>query len=354
MTLLESNLGPLDNLIEQRFWTGTPYLDAAVFHIDCSDYAMDAGDLQLDSELAQRMRRTYDDVGLVLLTNTRLTDVSAMRSFAKIIMDAEMVYEGGANPRDRIEPNVYEIGAPLEARLPYHHEMAYVGKSTRLLSLVCIDELPGRGATFVSDGVASTDALLATDLGQKLKNLGVCYHRTLTDEKSYVGEIGYGVYNHWQKSFGTEDPDEAVRKAEERGLVCEWGENGLLKTRYYSPAFEYFPELDRNMLYCSLADHGIWFDTWPLVQHLPYAERPLHLSFGDDTDLTQDELEQFIDVYDRFGTPIDWSVGDVAVICNYRFAHGRPEIRLEDGEARKLGVMLGEQYDRVGQRADKW
>jgi hypothetical protein len=357
LTLLEHTnsgplLAPLDHLISQRFWTGTSHHAPEIYEVDCSDFKMNATDLQPDSELARRMRATYDSVGLVVLRNTGLTDLATMREFAKIVIDAEMLYEGVANPRDRLEGNVYEIGAPLEARLPYHHEMAYVSKSTRLISFICADALPDRGATFVSDGVASTDALLATELGRKLKKHGVCYHRSLTDAESFVGEVGYGVYNHWQKSFGTDDP--AVAEAIERGLIVEWGPNRLMQTRFYNPAFEYFPQLDRNLLYASLADHGMWFDTWPLVQHLPFADRPLHMTFGDDTDFTRDELEQFIKIYDDFGTKVDWSQGDVAVICNYRFAHGRPEIYLESGERRTLGVMLGEQFDRIGQLPGKW
>ena len=172
------------------------------------------------------------------------------------------------------------------------------------------------------------------------------------------GNVREWVYD-WHTTYlpvAQLDPSPAVAqaKAKERGLVVEWGPNRLMKTRYDNPAFEYFPQLDRNMLYASLADHGLWFDTWPLVQHLPYGERPLHMTFGDGTEFTRDELEQFIKVYDDFGTPIDWRVGDVAVICNYRFAHGRPEIKLEDGESRRLGVLLGEQFDRIGQRNDKW
>ena len=359
MTLLEHTnpgpvLAPLDDLIPQRFWTGTSFHAPEAYEVDCSEFAMDSADLQLESELAGRMRSTYNSIGLVVLRNTGLTDMATMRSFAKIVIDAEMVYEGGANPRDRLEGNVYEIGAPLEARLPYHHEMAYVSKSTRLISFLCAEALPDRGATFVSDGVASTEALLATELGQKLKSFGVCYHRSLTDAESFVGEVGYGVYNHWQKSFGTNDPAVAEAKAVERGLTVEWGPNRLMKTRFYNPAFEYFPQLDRNLLYASLADHGMWFDTWPLVQHLPFEDRPLHMTFGNDTEFTRDELGQFIKIYDDFGTKVDWNQGDVAVICNYRFAHGRPEIHLDSGERRQLGVMLGEQFDRIGQLPGKW
>jgi len=48
-----------------------------------------------------------------------------------------------------------------------------------------------------------------------------------------------------------------------------------------------------------------------------------------------------VHIYDRFGIPIRWQDGDVAVVCNMRFAHGRPGVHLLPGEKRELGVMLG-------------
>jgi len=47
-------------------------------------------------------------------------------------------------------------------------------------------------------------------------------------------------------------------------------------------------------------------------------------------------------------------VGDVALICNYRFAHGRPAVHLKEGEQRELGVLIGESFDRVETLEDKW
>jgi hypothetical protein len=358
-----SELSPLGGLIEPAWWSGTAPLDASEYTIDCTDLAMDANDLDRESALGHLMRETYDRVGLVHLTNTGLTDLAEMRSAAKLIIDAEMPYDGGANPRDNIAPNVYEIGAPLTAWLHYHHEMAYVGRSTRVISFLAKDVLPqpgpgdhgvSRGATFVSDSIGATDKLLSTEFGQKLKELGVCYHRNLTDRDAFSGRTEYGVYNHWQKSFGTDDPALAASRARDQRLAIEWGPDRLLKTRFYCSAFEYFPHLDRNVLYSSLADHGMWFDTWPLVQHLPYEQRPLHMTFGDDSEISRAEIQEWIDLYDEFGMPINWRRGDVGVICNYRWAHGRPGIHLVEGEARKLGVVLGDQYDRVGVRPDSW
>jgi hypothetical protein len=249
---------------------------------------------------------------------------------------------------------VYEIGAPLTAWLHYHHEMAYVSTSTRMLAFLCKRELPARGATFVSDNVRATEALLATDFGQKLAALGVCYRRTLTDREAFVGRDAIGVYNHWQQSLGTDDPIEAEARAHAQGLMTSWGVDRLLETRFYTSAFEYFPQLDQNLLYSSLADHYLWFDAWPLVEQLPVDQRPLWMTFGDDTDFTRADMEQFIEVYDRFGSPIDWRVGDVGVICNYRFAHGRPSIHLSGDEERELGVLLGEPFDRLGALPGKW
>ena len=311
-------------------------------------------DLREDGELAQRMNTMFDDVGLVYLINTRLTDLQSMRRFAKLVITEEMIYTGGANPRDNIEPNVYEVGAPLEAWLHYHHEMAYLARSTTLLGFLCSKSLPGRGHTFVSDNLQATDALLATPFGQKLKDLGLCYHRNLTDREAFRDTEEIGVYNHWQKSMLTEDPDEAVNVARSRGLEVEWGPSRLLRTRFYISAFEYFPQLDRNLLYSSVADDGMWFDTWPKVMHLPSDERPLKLTFGDGTEMTLAEKQQFVDVYDQFGIPIDWNIGDIGIICNFRFAHGRPGIHLQPGEERDLGVIIGKAYDRVEALEGKW
>ena len=347
-------LQPLPGVIAPRWAVTDEVLPADSYVIDASGYAMDEADLAPESALARRMNETFDEVGLVWLRNTGLNDLSRMRQFSKLVIKNEMRYKGGANPRDKLEANVYEVGAPLTAWLHYHHEMAYISHSTRMLGFLGHKAVAGKGATFVSDNLQATDAILQTEFGQKLKELGLCYHRNLTDRESFKGKAPIGVYNHWQKSMLTEDPDEAAEIAADRGLEIEWGENRLLKTRYYVSAFEYCPDLDRNVLYSSVADDAMWFDAWPNVMHLPYAERPLALTFGDGSEMTRDEKQLFVDIYDRFGMPIDWAVGDVVVICNYRFAHGRPGIHLEPGEERELGVVIGDTFRRIGDLDDKW
>jgi len=359
-----------------EFWTGQAPIPESDYLIDCSEYNLCGSLDTIPQELIDRMHAVYNKSGLLLLRKTGLTDVSAMKKLADIIVSQTMTYEGGANSRRGIEQkvakNVYDTGAPYSAHLHYHHEMAYVGESVRQVAFMCT-KAPrnGNGASYVSDGVKSTEALLATPFGQKLKKLGVCYVRCLTDrdqykdqEKGWNGMDEVGVYNHWQQSFGVETQEEVEQLASRRGLQVEWGANRYCKTKYYTSAFEFFPELDRNLLYSSLADDAIWFDAWPGVMQLPTMptyesaspnERPLKLLFGDDTEMTREELQLFLRVYDQFGMPITWdNVGDIAVMCNFRWAHGRPSFSLEEDEEREIGVVLGPMFKRGGHVESKW
>jgi len=121
--------------------------------------------------------------------------------------------------------------------------------------------------------------------------------------------------------------------------------------------------VDKNLLYASVADDSMWFDSWPGVRKLPTMgsfdmcseyDRPLKITYGDGTEFTREELQEFVDVYDQAGVELAWNVGDVVVIDNRRWAHGRPAYSLEGDEGRKLGVVLGDFYDRQGSLDGKW
>ena len=98
-------------------------------------------------------------------------------------------------------------------------EMAYVNQSVQSVAFMCLATPgKGRGSTFMSDGIQCTEYLLSTPLGKKLKELGVCYRRNLTDRTQFEGKMSEGVYNHWQKSMNTEDPAVAEALAQSKGM----------------------------------------------------------------------------------------------------------------------------------------
>jgi len=67
-------------------------------------------------------------------------------------MEDTMAYRGGANQRAQLEPYFLEVGVPHVSDVHYHHEMAYIGKSTTKIAFSIIDCLGnGRGNTYFSD-----------------------------------------------------------------------------------------------------------------------------------------------------------------------------------------------------------
>jgi hypothetical protein len=107
-------------------------------------------------------------------------------------------------------------------------------------------------------------------------------------------------------------------------------------------------------MYASIADDYAWFDTWPGLKDLPHWERPLKLNFGNGEVMTREDKQFWVDCYDKNGVPILWKKGDLAIICNYRTAHGRPPMKLENGDKRDLAVILGETYERQGELDGKF
>lgn len=357
-------------MIEPAFWAGDNAVPAERFTIDCQNMGL-AECKEPPAELIVRMKEVFNEWSLVLLTNTGLPNLDLQKMYASVLIPRTAEeYKAGANSRGQTTTkNVFDTGAPKEAHLHYHHEMVYSGKSTPRIGFLCDRATAGKGATFVSDGQMTTNMLMQTELGKKLKEKGVCYIRCLTDRDSGEDDDPSndqsGVYNHWQTSFGTESVEEVERLAAERGMEVEWGgSNGrFLKTKYYTSAFEYSPLDDRNLLYSSVADDSVWFDTWPGVRKLPTMDsfgqadesmRPLKMLFGDDSEFSREEIELFVRVYDAAGVQVQWKEGDCLMLCNRRWAHGRPRYSLAEGEQRHLGVVLGEFFDRVGPREDKW
>ena len=77
---------PLENIIEPKWWTGKPAFSPELFTIDGNDFRIAGKPLEPSKELADIMKKTFDEVGLVYVINTGLTDMQTMRLIATQVL----------------------------------------------------------------------------------------------------------------------------------------------------------------------------------------------------------------------------------------------------------------------------
>lgn len=361
--------------LDIKFWTGKPIVPYNEVQVDCSKVDMSKVLHQVaegewavnenckESEtLKAEMDAKYEEHGALHLINSHLNSSQFAPLVRLMHPEPPIIYEGGANSRGQVEKNVYDTGAPSRAHILYHNEIAYLHYSPKWVAFGATEGtgVLDRGATFLANGVGATKLMMQTKMGEKLKEKGLCYIRKLPDREFFRDNKldDSIVYNFWQQSTLSEDMHEAEEIMRRKGLEVEWEDSPVfgryMVTKFYTSAFEFNPADDRNTLYASIADDFHWFDTWPGLNNLPHWERPLKLNYGDGEVMTREEKQFWVDCYDNNGLPINWNKGDLAIVCNRRWLHGRPGYELKEGEKRELGVVLGETFERQHEVEGKW
>ena len=310
------------------------------------------GRLYTDREtLMQHLQDRLERDGAVLIEDSGITKVSEIRAFVSGLGEP-MSYIGGTNNRGNQGGGVLNVGTePPHANISAHNEMSYSNRYPEIFVIGCEQGLSRGGQTVIADNLAVTDDLLLSPLGHKLWSKGLKYLRNFHDKNRTTDYS----YNSWQDAFGTDDPVLAQARAEEylagygHTMKCHWNDDGGLFLSYEAPAFEYDPELGKNLCFTSIGNHGYWFRKWQPFNQLPNEQRPYHLQFGDGSEFSERELEEFVSIFQKHSMPITWKPGTIAILKNRRYTHARPPYEVPEGEARKLGVVLLSPAEKMGQ-----
>jgi len=316
--------------------------------LNIGDYQIDCSKFQSRAEIESEIRLRFFQIGAVLLINTNLQDLKELDCWGSILIDEPMTYQGGTQPRLNIGKNIYDVVAsePQHIYIHPHNEMSYLSRFPQCIVFGCTAIPETGGETIISDNVAVTHEILKTELGQKLKEKGVCYIRNFTDANTQ-NKI---AYKHWQNAFNVKSRNEMEIIARHEKWNINWMENGRLNISYQADAYEYNESLGQNLLFAPVGHHGMYFDDIPPLNTLPYVERPFHMTYGNGEAFTEDEIEYFVRIFDNYCLPIFWKSGWIAMFDNERWAHARPPFVLQKGETRKLGVMIGREKNRLGAR----
>ena len=260
------------------------------------------------------VRDRLDASGIVLLRGFDSEQATTLKDILAAFGSEPMQDARWSTPRSSVGEGAFtSTEYPADQWIVLHSEMSYARLWPRLLLFQCKIAAETGGATTICDLEA-----LSADLSDLVSE----FHER---EVIYLRNFRRGVDVPWQHAFGTEDRDEVERIGAEHGLEVEWQSDGTLRTSQQAQGAIEGP------------NGPLWFNQAQLFHpcQLPAATRkalemafgsdglPRNAIFGDGEPIPDATINHILDCLSKHTENIDWQAGDVAIIDNMRWMHGR-------------------------------
>lgn len=286
--------------------------------IDISDRGSAAPDLLPWLAAEQALVRTLiDRHGALLLRGFGPPEPEHLADVLTLLGGALVDYVYKSTPRTRVEGRVFTATEyPADQWIPQHCEMAYARTWPRLLAFHCITAADDGGQTPLAD-VARVTERLPADLLARFEERGVLYIRN----------YGLGVDLHWTDVFQTDDPRAVDALCVETGIETEWLDDDHLRTRQVCQGTARHWRTGERVVF----NQAHLFHP----SNLPAAVRealeaafgeedlPRTARYGDGSPIDEADLARVRAAFDAETRMFDWQPGDVLLVDNMRWSHGR-------------------------------
>lgn len=251
--------------------------------------------------------RAFRGMNLLLFRGFGM-DLDRFRKLTERLTTGFVSYAGGAAARALVDgdPTMMTVSEPTHHYpVPLHGEMYYVENKPQILWFYCVKPVAEGGATTVGDGCWI------------LENLKDSTRRLF--EENRIKYVMIHPEGRWQKIFLTESLDDVRRHCEENRYTMRVDEkDGSIVTEYLSSAI--WPTNHGNQR--SFINNVFAITRWEQAG-VPFRKVRLE----DGRPIPEAVLEELWEVEGRATRDVAWEPGDVLMVDNSRFLHGRREFK---------------------------
>lgn len=260
--------------------------------------------------------------GAVLLRDWGLRAVSDFSKAVGLFSESLLEYVYRSTPRTQLGGRIFTATEyPAQRHIPLHNENSYARVwPARIFFYSAVVAAEG-GQTPIAD---SRRVLSRIDAGvrEKFERKGIRYVRNYTP----------GVDLPWQEVFQTQDRAAVVAFCEEHGIEAEWRDDGpVLTTRQVCQATQVHRRTGEvvwfNQAHLFHASALSEYERCALTAELGELSLPRNAFYGDGEPIGSDVLDHIRDAYGRETLTFDWQRGDMMILDNVLYAHGRTPFR---------------------------
>lgn len=280
------------------------------------------------------IEKKFAEEGLVLFRGFEVKGNSEFNAATQILSNELMDYSEPSTPRSKVADKVYtSTEYPKDQFIPMHNEHSYSNNWPQKIWFYCAQPSETGGQTPICDSRGVYELIDAT-IREEFIRKGVMYVRNFSDDLDLP----------WQQVFQTESKSEVEDYCRKAGIGYEWKADRNLRTKQVCQAV--FRHTKTN--------EWVWFNQAhlfnisnlePGVQEFLIAQCgidnvPRNSCFGDGSPIPDTYLSEIRRAYEETKLIFDWQKGDMLMIDNVLFAHGRNPF-LGD---RKVMVAMAEPY----------
>lgn len=272
-----------------------------------------------------------DAYGAVLVRDAGIADAAGFQRFADGFSgQARAHYREPQSPRVHVVDNVFSSTEhPASQRIHPHNENSHCSTFPQRIYFFCQRPAERDGSTTMAAN-AAVQARISPAVLELFARRGVRYKRS----------FGFGFGFPWQQVFGTERPADVERYCAQNDIAWAWAEGGRLRVWYDRPAFVLHPA-GGAALWCNNVVHYHPATIDPRFYRmykklLDDDDMPFSVAFGDGSPIPAAVVDELRAAYAAVLQRFDWQAGEVLMLDNLRFAHGRETFA---GERRVLVTM---------------
>lgn len=255
--------------------------------------------------------------GAVLLPGLKLNNSQQFQDLLSIVFDAPLLeYRNRSTPRTQLRGQIYtSTEYPAEESIPLHNENAYSHAWALRLGFLSLLPASHGGATPIADS-ARVYQRIPVATRERFERHGVMYLRH------------YGAVDlPWSEVFQSDDRDVVSAYCESHQIDYEWLADGGLRTREIRQASIAHPDTGA-MLWFNQA-HLFHISNYrpevrqSLLASLGWDLLPRNACYGDGAPIADQDLQAIRQAYAAETYRRPWQMGDVLLLDNMRYAHGR-------------------------------